>query len=273
MGTTVGRLTIEPVQDGTLFGDPTTLIAGTSPLDWEPHQELLTSNGRVEITIGGFLVRGYDNRIVMIDTGFGADHPECGQLTSSLRAYGVDPGEVTDVVLTHLHSDHIGGVTEAGHVTFPNATYRCHVADWEYFAGPHVPEVVAPGREKLSALLGHLEVWHSSCTLFPGFDVVEAPGHTPGSTIVVLSAVGRRLMILGDVVHCAVQLLEPDWSTFFDVAPEQASTTRRNVIRELEEGGTEAAGGHFPGLRFGRILQTEGRKQFVFVRPEAATAT
>jgi glyoxylase-like metal-dependent hydrolase (beta-lactamase superfamily II) len=271
MVTRVGRLTIEPVYDGSLFGDPTALIASTSPLDWQRHRDLLTSQGQVEITVGGFLVRGYDDRTVLIDAGFGADHPECGRLTSSLRALGVDPSSVTDVVLTHLHKDHIGGVTEAGRATFPNATYRCHIADWEYFAGPDVPEIVAPGREKLAALLGHLEVWHSSCTLFPGFDIVEAPGHTPGSSIVVLSARGRRLMVLGDVVHCPVQLLEPDWSTFFDVAPEQAATTRRRVVREMETSGTDVAGGHFPGLQFGRILQSEGNKQFVFAASGAAT--
>jgi glyoxylase-like metal-dependent hydrolase (beta-lactamase superfamily II) len=271
MVTTVGRLTIDPVYDGTLFGEPASLIAGANPVDWQRHRDLLTSNGQVEIAVGGLLVRGYHSRIVLVDTGYGADHPECGRLTTSLSALGVDAGAVTDVVLTHLHKDHIGGVTEAGRATFPNATYRCHVADWEYFAGPDVPEVVAPGRDKLAALLGHLEVWHSDCTILPGLDVVEAPGHTPGSSIVVLSASGRRVMILGDVVHCPVQLLEPDWSTFFDVAPEQASMTRRNIIRELEEGGAEVAGGHFPGLRFGRILQGEGKKQFVFAAPGAGT--
>ncbi len=271
MVTTVGRLTIQPVYDGTLYGDPTALIAGTSPVDWQRHRDLLTSDGQVEIAVGGFLVRGYDGRTVLVDTGYGADHPECGLLTASLRSLGVDPREVTDVVLTHLHKDHIGGVTEGGQATFPNATYRCHAADWEYFAGSDVPEVVAPGRDKLAALLGHLDVWHSNSTLFPGFDVVEAPGHTPGSSIVVLSANGRRVMILGDVVHCAVQLLEPEWSTFFDVAPEQASATRRTIIRELDEYGAEVVGGHFPGLRFGRVVQGEGKRQFVFASPGVGT--
>jgi glyoxylase-like metal-dependent hydrolase (beta-lactamase superfamily II) len=99
-------------------------------------------------------------------------------------------------------------------------------------------------------------------------DVVEAPGHTPGSSLVVLSDHEQRLMLLGDVIPCAVNLLESEWAALADVDQELAKRTRENVIREIEDGNALAAGGHFPGLQFGRILEGEGRKHVVFETPE-----
>jgi glyoxylase-like metal-dependent hydrolase (beta-lactamase superfamily II) len=262
--TTLGPLRIDALLDGALYGEPARLFGPATPIDWSMHQELLTPSGQLEIAIGGFLVRGVSDRTVLIDTGYGADHPSCGRLTDTLSRAGVDPTEVTDVILTHLHKDHIGGVMERGRITFPNATYRCHAADWAYFSEQAVPRDVAPPAEKLAAVEARLETWDSSCTLLPGLDIVEAPGHTPGSSIVVLSAQERRAVILGDVVHCAVQLLEPEWSTMFDVDPAMAAQTRARLVRELEGEGVEVAGGHFPGLSFGRLVRGAGRRRFVF---------
>ena len=261
MATRVGQLTIEPLIDGTLFGDPASLF-GTAPhIDLDRHTDLLTDDGRLEMAIGGFLVRGHE-RTMIIDTGYGADHPECGHLLVGLHEAGVDRAAVTDVVLTHLHKDHVGGVTAGGFLTFPNAVYRCHVADWDHFVKSDTLDHASPAPEKLAALQSRLEPWDSNCGLLPGLDVVEAPGHTPGSCIVVLSSLERRLMILGDVMHCAIQLSETDWSTLFDVDPVLASATRQKVLRELDE-DTELVGGHFPGLRFGRVLEGEGRRRFI----------
>ena len=199
---------------------------------------------------------------MIIDTGYGADYPGCGHLTERLRLAGVVPTDVTDVVLTHLHRDHVGGVIAGGRATFPNATYRCHVADWNHFEKRVVPDHASPSPEQLSTLHGRLEPWDSNCSILPGLDVLEAPGHTPGSCVVVLSSQEHRVMILGDVVHCAIQLSEADWSTLFDVDPLLASRTRQKVLRELDE-QTEFVGGHFPGLRFGRILEGEGKRRFI----------
>ena len=218
MAARVGRLAIEPLIDGTLFGDPVNLFGTAPDVDLDRHADLLTDEGRLEMAIGGFLVRGQD-RTMIIDTGYGPDHPECGHLLRDLRQAGVDPTDVTDVVLTHLHKDHVGGVTAGEAELFPNATYRCHVADWDHFVKGEAPDHASPTPEKLAVVQGRLEPWDSDCSLVPGLDVVEAPGHTPGSCIVVLSSPERRMMILGDVVHCAIQLAEADWSTFFDVDP------------------------------------------------------
>ena len=272
MAINIGRLSIEPIYDGTLIADPpSALLPGLTPADCQEHVDLLNSEGLLELGVGGFLVRGYDGRVVLVDTGYGADHPRCGTLKNSLHAAGVEPAQVTDVVFTHLHQDHIGGVAERGVVSFPNATYRCHVADWTYFAEPRGADRAAPDQEKLSVLLGRLEPWDSNASILPGFDVVEAPGHTPGSSVIVLSDHQQRLMLLGDVVHCALQLLEAEWATLYDVDPELALKTRRNLVREVEGSATLVTGGHFPGLSFGRLLEGQGKVRFTFHTPTSAS--
>lgn len=91
--------------------------------------------GRLEFTLGGFLVRTGD-RVILVDTGAGTiDNGQYrgGQLLDSLRACGVTPDDVTDVVFTHPHFDHVGWAAAKGEVVFRNATYRVHEADWAYF--------------------------------------------------------------------------------------------------------------------------------------------
>ncbi|HEX2043935.1 MAG TPA: MBL fold metallo-hydrolase [Acidimicrobiales bacterium] len=100
--------------------------------------------------------------------------------------------------------------------------------------------------------------------LFPGIDVRHAPGHTPGSAVVVLSEGNRRVVVLGDVAHSPVQLLEREWNTPYDVDPVLARSTREDVLRDLDgDLAALVAGMHFPGLRFGRVLDVEGRRRWV----------
>ena len=91
------------------------------------------------MAFGGFLVRAGD-RVGLIDAGIGPESPtpfmSGGQLLNSLAEHHVSPGEITDMIFTHLHFDHIGWASRAGEAVFPNATYRCDERDWEYFVEP-----------------------------------------------------------------------------------------------------------------------------------------
>jgi glyoxylase-like metal-dependent hydrolase (beta-lactamase superfamily II) len=142
---------------------------------------------------------------------------------------------------------------------FPNATFRCHSLDWDHF-------MVKPGGpmaamfEPLRALEGRLETWDSDCTVLPGIDALHTPGHTPGSTVFVISSGASRCMIIGDVAHCPIELAEDEWVALGDMDPELARGTRTALARELEANGTPVTGPHFPGLRFGRLLPGEGRR-------------
>jgi glyoxylase-like metal-dependent hydrolase (beta-lactamase superfamily II) len=268
----VGDITIEGVSDGSLLGPPTLMFNRTEE-EWRQHAQFLDETGQLKIEMGGFLVRSAD-RVVLVDTGIGphADPARTGSFMENLAALQVQPSEVTDVVLTHLHFDHLGWATDGRQRLFPNATYRCHQADWDFFMGPEPFDDSLgisfmggrPSSELLPPVIDRLEMWTGDSAVAPGVDVRSAPGHTPGSTIVVLSSGRQRAMLLGDVVHCPAELLTDDWEAVFDVDRLLAQRTREALARELEGTDVSAAGAHFPGLQFGRLLGGHGRRQWVF---------
>jgi glyoxylase-like metal-dependent hydrolase (beta-lactamase superfamily II) len=139
----VGALRIEQVMDGTArFPASDVYVEGVKALgggkgaeddDWSPHRGLIADDGMLELALGGFLVRHGDT-VALVDTGVGlldAAGFQGGMLIDNLAKLGVAPDDVTDVLFTHLHFDHVGWATSKGAVVFPNATYRCHEHDWE----------------------------------------------------------------------------------------------------------------------------------------------
>ena len=261
----IGELVVEPIFDGTLKA-PATAFKGTTDEQWAPHRRFLDEEGRLEFSLGGFLVRGVADRLVLIDAGVGPHSGtimgglapfQGGELLNNLAAKNVDPSDVTDVIFTHLHFDHVGWASRDGEVVFPKATYRCDAHDWEHFRGnERIQAMVAPIEDRLVA-------WDSSGPLCPGIDTMRAPGHTPGSTILVLSSGTSRGLLLGDVVHCPVELLDDEWAGLGDVDPDLAKRTRNQLAREIEGTDTPVAAAHFPGMVFGRLLSAHGRRSWL----------
>lgn len=256
----VGDIDIVPIEDGVARMAPTQAYMGTTDEQWKPHEQFLAADGQLEMALGGFLMR-MGERVVLVDAGVGTlNRPPFvgGKLLENLAAEGVQPGDITDVVFTHLHFDHVGWATQQGEVVFTNATFRCDERDWEHFVGPD------PGAtRKLSPIADRLEPWSGSGSLLPGLDRMAAPGHTPGSTIIVVSSGTDRAMLLGDVVHCPVELLDDEWAGLGDVDPDLALKTRQALARELEGDDVPVAAAHFPGLQFGRLLAGQGKRQWV----------
>jgi glyoxylase-like metal-dependent hydrolase (beta-lactamase superfamily II) len=257
----VGALEIQPVADGwaRLPADDLLRFTGGRNDPWLPHDEFINADGSIDLSLGGFLVRTGE-RIVLVDAGAGRisnDFYHGGQLLESLAALGVAPDDVTDVIFTHLHFDHVGWATQKGAVVFPRATFRCHTQDWDHFvAGPN-PE--AGSVRKLSPL-----AFGEDTTVAPGITVRHAPGHTPGSAVIVVADGTERALLLGDVVHCPVELMEDEWEAVVDVDPALARQTQEALAKELEGGDVPVAAAHFPGLRFGRLLSASGRRHWTF---------
>jgi glyoxylase-like metal-dependent hydrolase (beta-lactamase superfamily II) len=263
----IGAIQVLPVLDGSARFDAAKMFAGLSTLpglgnreeDWLPHKELLADDGRLELAFGAYVVRSGD-RIMLVDAGMGP-HPKMpgsgGGLLDSLAAHGIAAGDVTDVVYTHLHGDHIGWASDGGEVVFVNAVHRCHRLDWEHFVGTD-----DGATEKLTPVEPLLELFDADVTLAPGVDVRLAPGHTPGSVLVVLSSGVARALLVGDVVHCPVELVDDEWGALADVDPALARQTRIALARELEGSDVPIGAAHFPGLAFGRLLAGEGRRMW-----------
>jgi glyoxylase-like metal-dependent hydrolase (beta-lactamase superfamily II) len=277
---TVGDLTVIPVFDGFQREDPTHFFInrldqprekGHDADDWAPYRDLLDADGLLEHTYGAFLV-DTDGRRVLVDAGVGPGQIgpygpfnrviRGGELPKRLRELDIDTASFTDVLLTHLHPDHYGWATADDAALFPNATFRCHTLDWNHFVGDDIGALTGFAAT-LPSLIDRLELFDHDGPLFPGIDVQLAPGHTPGSVIVILSSGASRAMLLGDVVHCPVELLDNDWASLGDFDRSLARRTKESLARELEGTGTPVVGAHFPGLRFGRLVDGSERKQWV----------
>jgi glyoxylase-like metal-dependent hydrolase (beta-lactamase superfamily II) len=246
----LGELEILPVLDGAMD------VPVDVMLNQVPHARWLTPEGLMPVQMGGYLVKS-GARVILVDTGFGQ-----GTLLASLAGLGVQPAQVTDVVLTHLHFDHIGWASDGTTSTFPSATYRCDVRDWQHFVVEEHDEYMRDligamtPKDRLMPVVGQLELFEGDTALAPGVDLRAAPGHTPGSTVVVLSSGTDRAMLLGDVVHCPAEMMSQDWEMLADVDPHAAARTREALAKEIEGSGTLVGAAHFPGLRMGRLLSS-----------------
>ena len=273
----VGDLEITPVFDGYAYDEPIKMYAfdtddpqlrGERVEDWAEYGDFLDGDGRIEHAYGGFLLRTGDH-LALIDTGVGPDQIgpygpyghviKGGEMPRRLAELGVDPAAITDVLLSHLHPDHYGWAVDDDASLFPNATFRCHTLDWDFYMRPRNGRV-RPMWAPLVNLEPRLEMFDRDGPVLPGIDALLTPGHTPGSTTFVISSGADRCVVVGDVVHCPIELLEDEWITLGDIDPVMARRTKDALARELAANGAHVAGPHFPGLRFGRLLPGEGRR-------------
>jgi glyoxylase-like metal-dependent hydrolase (beta-lactamase superfamily II) len=220
-----------------------------------------------------FRRRGVPDHVIrQLADMFGRVQLEQGRLPASLAALSVRPDDVTDLVFTHLHFDHIGWASADGAPFFPNATIRCAAADLAYFL-PRAEEEETTSQvfrapkapERLAPVLDRIETWDADGALMPGVDVRLAPGHTPGSSVVVISDGPQRALLLGDVIHCPLELMDDDFNLLVDHDQELANRVREAYARELEGTDVAVSAAHFPGLRFGRLLAGEGTRRWTFI--------
>ncbi|MEU6697555.1 Glyoxylase, beta-lactamase superfamily II [Pseudonocardia ammonioxydans] len=259
----IGTIEILPVLDGTGREPADEVLTRPGvPEAWACHGDQLDAHGALHLDLGGFLVRT-GSRTVLVDAGVGTiDNGKYagGRFLESLRGYGVGPEDVTDVVFTHLHFDHVGWATKKGAVVFPHATYRVHAADWAHFVDS--PDAEPGAVRKLTPLTERLETFDADTVLAPGLSARHTPGHTPGSTVFVVADGDERALLLGDVVHSVVELHERDWEAVFDVDPVAASAVRNAIADEVADSTDLVVGAHFPGLRFGRVVTAFGNRTF-----------
>lgn len=233
------------VRDGAA-GDP-----------WAPHENQLDDGGWLPLTLGAYLLRGH-GRTILVDAGagrMGNGRYVSGAFPARLRGHGVDPEAVTDVLLTHLHFDHIGWVSQDGVAVFPAARHHVAEADWTYFVED--PMARPSGVRKLRPVERLRCPTEDGAEIAPGVRVHHTPGHTPGHSVVEVSGGGERLWLLGDLAHCAFELEEPGWRFVYDTDPERAARVRGALVERLAGSGDLIAGAHFPDLRPG-TLDREG---------------
>jgi glyoxylase-like metal-dependent hydrolase (beta-lactamase superfamily II) len=206
-------------------------------------------------------------RTILVDAGLGLefpDFPTAGRLARRLEAAGVDLAAVTDVVLTHMHMDHIGGLLGDGLKTRLSPDLRVHVAAaeaefWESpdFSHTHMPAPVPDAlRSAASRFLdeyrSQLRPFETDYEVAPGVLVSRTGGHTPGHSVVRLASGGDRLTFAGDAVF-QVGFDQPDWFNGFEHDPEEAARVRVRLLRELAATGEALVATHLPFPSVSRV--------------------
>ena len=255
----IGNIRVVPLLDGSGMECAREVLRRNGETSaWDKHPEETDEHGDLHLTLGGYLVLTGD-RVVLVDAGVGTidnGRYRGGLFLESLRREGYEPSDVTDVAFTHLHFDHVGWATQKGEVVFDNATHHVHAEDWGFF----VEDVNSdPGAvRKLTPLESRLQAFERSSTLAPGIDARPAVGHTPGSTAYVVSDGGETLVLLGDIAHHPLELIEDGWSFRFDQSKEVAMNSRKELVDEFSDTAALVAAGHFPDLRPGRLRTVDG---------------
>ncbi|MFD3513108.1 MBL fold metallo-hydrolase [Streptomyces sp. NPDC058657] len=287
---TVGEHTVRRIDEIAL--PPETgqwLLPGASPdavaeTPWL-HPDFADSRGVLRLASHTFAVEAGGLR-VLIDTGVGngkrranpAWHELNSDYESRLRAAGFPPASVDLVVLTHLHTDHVGWNTriegDAWVPAFPRARYLTSRTEWGYWAGVDMAQErrqmfddsVHPVRE--AGLLDLVDVEDGGTEIAPGLRLLPAPGHTPGQVAVELSSGGARALITGDSIHHPVQLARPELCSCVDIDPSLAARTRHRMLDALAGTPTLMLGSHFPHPTAGHVLRAGGSYRLAPCAPE-----
>jgi len=261
----VGDLTITYLPDGASHLRPLAAYVGSDEQTWREQGHLLDDNGWLVMSVGALLVQdGRSN--TLIDVGMGPHVQDVGEasgglfegdigggsLLVSLARVGLRPDDIDDVVFSHLHTDHVGWVETGGAATFSRANYHVGADELAYWGASSA--VGGPTAAQLEVLARRLTLIAGDRTVLPGIDAVATPGHTPGHLSLVVSSGTERAVILGDMMHCPIEIGATELDFAFDVDPQLARETKRRIERELSKPDTVTVGAHFPDPVFGRVL-------------------
>lgn len=223
--------------------------------------------------------------VVLVDTGNVPQlGPTTGHLRRNLRAAGVTEAQVTAVVFTHGHPDHLGGTTNAdGELVFPNAKLFATRRDFTFWtqAAPDLsktgltPEFRAvfldAARRNWAAHREKFTLLEPGDTLFGALTVVDAPGHTPGHAALSIGSGADQLLHVGDALPDAyLTMARPEWGTAFDTDPAQTVATRRAMLRQVEPERTRVLGFHMPFPGLGHVRRQDEGYEWV---PEPVFST
>jgi glyoxylase-like metal-dependent hydrolase (beta-lactamase superfamily II) len=218
--------------------------------------------GPIRLSVNAFLVNTGES-LILIDSGAGdLMLKSMGHLSESMAAASVDPAQIDQVLITHMHGDHIGGtVTPDGKALYPNAVIRMGKADYDYWTSEENMDRAAERKVRFVASIRAAKVYGKRMQAFapgtaivPGIRSIDTAGHTPGHSSYMVESGSMRLLATGDLLHVAeVQFSRPEITVAYDSDPAVARRIRRTILDAAATEGWILAIPHapFPGL--GRV--------------------
>jgi len=205
-----------------------------------------------------------DDRTVLFDVGSGPDFmPSAGKLQDSLAAIDLTPDDITHVLFTHAHPDHIWGLLDDfDDPLFANAAYMMGRAEWDYWWNPETVDTIGEARavfavgakRRMQAIEDAVEFFDDGDEVLPGIAAIASYGHTPGHMAFEIRAGGDAALIVGDAIgnhHAA--FAHPDWPSGSDQDQNSAISARGMLLDRLASEQMRLVGFHLPQGGIGRV--------------------
>jgi glyoxylase-like metal-dependent hydrolase (beta-lactamase superfamily II) len=262
----LGRFNLISVSDGALTV-PAAVFAGNATPDQLAtvlkqgfQQETLSADCNVLL-----VDTGRDK--VLVDTGSGAlNGATVGKLLENLQQAQIKPSDITAVILTHAHGDHVGGLKGTKGLTFPNARYFINAREWNFWTGRSVdlPKFKGPAelkqqmmtiaRTQLGLIRDRVTLFEPNQEFLPGFMAIPAYGHTPGHIALRIASGDAVLVHTADTVHIhTINLWNPSWTPIFDADQAMAAQTRQAVLAKIAGDRSLMFAYHFPYPGIGNL--------------------
>ena len=269
----LGDFEITEVSDGTI-DLPVDQLLKESPQKTQAALEKTFLKAPLETSVNAFLINT-GKRLILVDAGAGSLFgPTLGKLASNIRASGYKLEDVDDVLVTHLHPDHVGGLTVNGVVQFPNATIHAVKQEADYWLSQqnldNAPKDAQGFFQGAMASVNpyvkakRLALFEGDVEVVPGITSYASPGHTVGHTSYVVRSQGQELLLVGDLIHVpAVQLAHPEVTIAYDTDDARAATSRATVFTGAAKSGVLVGASHMPFPGVGHLTRTGKSYQWV----------
>ncbi len=211
---------------------------------------------------------------VIVDVGGGTRFFDtAGHMLDNLAASGINADDITHVVLTHAHPDHVWGIRDDfDEAIFPQATYIIGAAEYDWWMKPGrvnevsatLQQIVLGAVNSLAAAEPQMEHVTDGYEVAPGLHMVATPGHTPGHMSLMVESAGESLLVFGDAVtHAYVSFEQPDWFGGFDMDGPQTVATRKRLLDRAASDRMAVLGFHFPYPGVGYVMPVGDSYRFV----------
>jgi len=265
----LGDFEITALSDGTVDLEMATLLTNTTAAKVKTALTRSFLKDPVETSVNAFLVNTGE-KLILIDAGAGSLFgPTLGKLAANLVAAGYQPEQVDEIYITHMHPDHVGGLSKLDKLAFPNAIVRADKREAAYWLSQaNLDKAAADDKGFFRGVLAAVNPYVSadrfkpfdgSTVLTPGIRALATRGHTVGHMVYVVENKGQRLVLWGDLMHvAAVQFADPAVTIRFDADSKAAAAQRKKEFADAAKRGHWVGAAHLPFPGIGH-LRSEGQ--------------